>query len=89
MSPVYTLPLYLTKGVYCMPHYSSFEPNSPTPLRVLQPDCKLGAFGSASRQPAQLPGPDEPASMARLGVFGEAPREKGAPDEDVFHVYWH
>ena len=61
-----------------MPHYSPCEPNSPTLLRVLQPDCKPGAFGSPSRQPAQLPGPDEPVSMARLGVCGEAPREKGA-----------
>ena len=68
-----SIPLYLKKGVYGMRRYSSFEPNSPTPLRAPKPACKPGAFGSVSRQPAQLPGPDEPASMARPGVFGEAP----------------
>jgi hypothetical protein len=70
--------LYLRKGVYFVLLYSSLEPNSPILLRVPKPGCKHGAFGSASRQPAQLPGPDEPASMARPGVFGEAPQQKGA-----------
>ena len=72
-----------------MQRYSSYEPNSPTPLRAPKPDCKPGAFGSASRQLAQLPGPDEPASVARPGVWGEAHRDKGALYEHISHVCWH
>ncbi len=70
--------LYLRKGVYCMLFYSPIEPNSPTLLRAPKPACKHGAFGSASRQPAQLPGPCEPGSVGKVGRRGRGASEQGA-----------
>ena len=69
--------------------YSSLEPNSPTLLRSPKTDCKRGAFGSASRQPAQLPGPREPGSVGKAGRLGRGHPEKGTAYGHVSDLCGH